>query len=365
MNNRVESLDYLRGLMAVSVMIYHYTMWLDINWVYPIGNLFFRLGIYAVSCFYVLSGISLALVYSNKVVNIGFIKDFSIKRLCRIAPLFYIVTTLTIIVKFLINYIGGWAPLPSINEILLNYSLLFSWFSPGSYIAGGAWSIGNELVYYSIFPIMILFLHKGKKYLIAFWGISIVLTILFSIFSLDRNIDLANQWDFYINPLNQLYFFVGGVVIGAYSKFHKGYNKIYLTSYIMSFLLIFIFLPIGGSNQIFMVTGIEKLVLSICIFGLCLSIAYWRNTKGRKVNKVLKYFGDISYSLYLLHPIVYNIIKMIFNKIHLNDTVVLLGTWVLFTLVLSSIAYYLIEKPFTKLARNKVISKEQYISKVS
>ncbi|MBT2736726.1 acyltransferase [Bacillus sp. ISL-7] len=366
MNNRVVSLDYLRGLMALSVMIYHYTVWQDINLVYPIGDLFFKLGIYAVSCFYVLSGISLALVYSNKDVNMSFIQDFIKKRFYRIAPLFYMATTLTITLKLLVIYcFGQWVEFPTAKEILLNYTFLFSWFSPGGYIAAGTWSIGNELVFYSLFPIMIFLFHKGKNYLNAFFGITIVLTLIFSFIILDRSVNLENQWNFYINPLNQLYFFVGGVVIGAYTKFHNGINKKYLTSYIISLSLIFIFLPIGGSDQIFVATGFEKFVLSLCILGLCSAIAYWRNTKESKVNKVLKYFGDISYSLYLLHPIVNTILKAVFNQIQLNDTTVILVTWVFFTLISSSISYYLIEKPFTNMARKKIVTKEQPISKVN
>ena len=60
MKDRIESLDWLRGLMAVSIMIYHLT-----------GGLFFtldsssvlgRLGVYGVSVFFVLSGLSMAVV---------------------------------------------------------------------------------------------------------------------------------------------------------------------------------------------------------------------------------------------------------------------------------------------------------------
>lgn len=69
-NNRVESLDYLRGLMALSVVIYHYISWsmstgssVDV-----IGSQFIlgKLGIYAVSIFYILSGVSLAYIYEGK-----------------------------------------------------------------------------------------------------------------------------------------------------------------------------------------------------------------------------------------------------------------------------------------------------------
>ena len=145
---------------------------------------------------------------------------------------------------------------------------------------------------------------------------------------------------------------MGGVIIGGYSKFHKGINKKYLTTFIISLSMIFIFLPIGGSNQIFMVTGFEKLIISICVFGLCASVAYWRNTGESQVNKGLKYFGDISYSLYLFHPIVYTIITMVFSRIDiLNNAAIILTACVVITLMVSSISYYVIENPISKLAR--------------
>jgi exopolysaccharide production protein ExoZ len=58
---RLESLDYLRGLMAVSVMAFHYVSW---SFVKPgADSLLGKLGIYAVSIFYILSGVSLSFVY--------------------------------------------------------------------------------------------------------------------------------------------------------------------------------------------------------------------------------------------------------------------------------------------------------------
>jgi peptidoglycan/LPS O-acetylase OafA/YrhL len=50
--NRIEGLDWLRGLMAIGIMSYHYFSWKfgAIELENPLG----RLGIYGVSIFYVL-----------------------------------------------------------------------------------------------------------------------------------------------------------------------------------------------------------------------------------------------------------------------------------------------------------------------
>ncbi len=85
---RVESLDYLRGLMAISVMLYHYGYYSGI--LLDSSSLLGKLGIYAVSIFYILSGLSLAIVYKNKITSTSDICNFWIKRICRIAPLFWL-----------------------------------------------------------------------------------------------------------------------------------------------------------------------------------------------------------------------------------------------------------------------------------
>ena len=66
--NRIESLDWLRGLMAIAIMFYHLTSW----HISPLdsSNILGRLGIYGVSVFFVLSGLSMAVVYSSFIVDV-------------------------------------------------------------------------------------------------------------------------------------------------------------------------------------------------------------------------------------------------------------------------------------------------------
>src|ERR1035441_920741 len=153
---RVESLDYLRGLLSLGVVLYHYKLWSGITCAYPIEQLFQRTGIYAVCTFYVLSGMSLAIVYGRRQVDGPFLFEFTVKRVFRIAPLFWAATTLTIVIRWILFPALGLASngLPPHHVLLavLNYSLAFGWVRPDLYIAGAAWSIGNELVFYSLFP---------------------------------------------------------------------------------------------------------------------------------------------------------------------------------------------------------------------
>ncbi|AYH05651.1 acyltransferase family protein [Pectobacterium parmentieri] len=97
---RVESLDYLRGVMALSVVIYHYVSWSGGYGLLGSEHLLGKLGVYAVSMFYILSGLSLAYVYDGKIKSLSDAKKFAIKRIFRIFPLFWIVTTLALIIKF-------------------------------------------------------------------------------------------------------------------------------------------------------------------------------------------------------------------------------------------------------------------------
>lgn len=322
--------------MAFSVMIYHYTILFNhVSMPKPIYNFIYRSGIYAVSTFYILSGISLAVVYFNRELDKEFLYEFSLKRIFRIAPLFYLATTCTVILT----------PISDLQTILLNYSLLFGWLAHSSYIATGAWSIGNELVFYSLFPIIFFMAKKNVKLFSIFVAISIVLALYFSFSILDPSMKLqGQQWVTYINPLNQLYLFVGGVIIGYLQSCSLRINKKVLFFLSIVSIIIYTLLPISGNDLINIVTGKERIIFSILIFTICFSATFWGEIKTEWIGKPLKFLGETSYSIYLLHPIVYIFLS---RRLEIGRVEIILIS-IFCTIILSFLSYKYLEKPFMR-----------------
>lgn len=345
--------------MAFSVLIYHYTSWSNFNLLYPFDQTISRLGIYAVCAFYVISGASLALVYYNKTVNMSFLKEFTLKRLFRIAPLFYFVTTVNIVLTIIYNFLKpGVFTVPDMKTILLNYTLTFGWLSPTSYIATGAWSIGNELVFYSFFPIMLLLIKKSKKLFIIFVVLALFSSFYISEILMNSNNSFESQWALYINPLNQLYWFIGGFIMGYLFKMGFRVNHLVLLILAICSILIFVIFPTEGADDIVYVTGSNKVIFSIIIFTLGLFATFWGNIKESVITRVLKDLGDVSYSVYLIHPIVYQIVKFLLGIISLSNALLIMIVSVIGTLISSTMVYYLIEKPFIKIGKRITSKKE-------
>lgn len=62
--NRLYNLDYLRGLIAFGIIIYHYTSWCFGR--YSAQDFIARVSVYGVSIFYVLSELAFYNVYCKK-----------------------------------------------------------------------------------------------------------------------------------------------------------------------------------------------------------------------------------------------------------------------------------------------------------
>jgi len=60
---RLYTLDYLRGATAFFIMIYHYCSWMSIG--NSPDSFLGKIGIYGVSIFYILSGLTLYYVYQH------------------------------------------------------------------------------------------------------------------------------------------------------------------------------------------------------------------------------------------------------------------------------------------------------------
>lgn len=331
--NRVHSIDLLRGIMAISVMVYHYSSW-------SIGGLdssdiWSRFGLYAVSIFYFISGFSLAYVYWDK-VDFS-VKDYMLRRFFRIAPLFYLVSILAFAYQF-----SKTGELDFIKAFL-NFTFLFSIFDPSAYYSTGAWSIGNEMFFYFIFA-LILASNNRHKWLIISLVVSLVSIYYFRGYELDFDQGLSSQWPTYINPLNHAICFLFGIC--AYTYRAEVYRICSgLIGKIVCFSsagLIFV-LPIEG-DRINLVVGWNGILLMLSSLALFLLFLV-KDGMAIFNTKLSTFLGDISYSVYLVHPFCWFFIKKIFAAIGLPLSGLLF--WVLsilITIFVSFCTYQLVEK---------------------
>lgn len=302
MRGRIEALDYMRGLMALSVMTYHYTgsAFGTLGGETVLG----KLGIYAVSVFYILSGLSLAIVYAGKIAALPDVGRFWIKRVFRIFPLFWLAVTAELLLNAAGNLADGGQWGVSVYRVFLNYSLLFGFVDPSAYLPTGAWSIGNEMVFYVFLPLVFLASRRFKLAVPLTAAFSLLCGLYFAFGALQPQVALADQWAAYINPFNQFFLFMAGVVIGVYGRpsTHNRQRALYLALALVCALLFAVFPAHGDKAEI--ASGLPRVVLStLCILGVM--FVYFANPAIKSFPaRILAFFGEGCYSIYLLHPLV-------------------------------------------------------------
>jgi exopolysaccharide production protein ExoZ len=344
-NVRLHGLDYLRGLSALGIMVYHYTTW---TWGEHAPSSFLgRVGIYGVAVFYVLSGITLSYIYASKLTLYkADLIDFYTKRFFRIFPLLWLATGVSILLS---------KHAPHIPDLLLNLTGLFGLVKWNTYFATGAWSIGNELTFYLAFPLLVFLLRQGRLGAIVATGIPVLLFLYFAFFSLQVDTPLASQWHTYTNPLNQLALFVSGVVIGRFLPPPSANTWRSVLAGALGFAMLML-VPVSGISSA-LVVGYPRVLLSVsCIL---LGYSFFRTERAPTLlDKPLALLGQASYSLYLLHPIVYAVGKAAFSILFkisrgnyiFSNQYVLFSTQIVISLFVSYFSYYYFERYFIRLA---------------
>lgn len=342
--SRMHSLDVLRGICAFGIMIYHYMLYA--GWGFDANDAMQRIGIYGVSIFYILSGLTLYYVYQKS----NFFKkndvfDFFIKRIFRIFPLFSLVT----LIVFFASKQNDW------YGLLINLTGLFSILDWSRYFITGGWSIGNELFFYLLFPISIILINKKRIYFFGLLSLSFFFYIYFSFFVISPSLPMPGwNWHIYINPLNQLYLFLSGILLAyiyIYIYRFKSLSK-YSPILIIGTLVLFFLYPAEG-DATNLVTGKERLIftfLSIILVFLFFTI---ENKFHHPLAKPFVILGEISYAVYLIHPIVYAAIRKMASLPLLYTAAVSIAL----TLVFSYLSFQYFEKFFMRQAKKITQSK--------
>lgn len=341
--NRLYNLDYLRGLAAFGIMIYHYLSWTLGE--FSADTFMGRLGIYGVSIFYVLSGLTLYYVYYDKMKpsKVDIVSFFK-KRVFRIFPLLWLVTIVAILLS---------RTIPDFTNLFLNLSGLFGFIRWDKYFSAGVWSIGNELVFYVFFPFFILFIKRFKPLMILLALALFGLYLYFAFVKLNPNLTLSEQWKNYVNPLNQVFLFLGGFLIGFLLHDTKIKNSAIVFLLFLAFAL-FTFYPATG-DTINIVTGTNRLIFTASCFLICICFYKLTFKFPKFIHKPLTLLGEASYSVYLLHPIVWSLTSIasgLFSKyIFYFPVSASLILSVLLTLIISYYVYQYFEKHFMKLGK--------------
>ncbi|MDF1661462.1 MAG: acyltransferase [Planctomycetota bacterium] len=366
-----QGLNELRALAALSVFVYH----VECNKrIYRIPNLFSSsflkpfmdaLGKNGVYVFFVLSGflITYLLLSEKSAFNKIDLKKFFARRMLRIWPLYYVVILFSfLVIPPAIEYFRFLQTSSYFNmvfkafwenpyKLFLLYMVLLPNLAlklyPRVIGASQSWSVGVEEQFYLLWPQIIQ--RVNRKYLLGVFGF-IALAPFWSFPVRYLSEEVANGIDFFV-ALCPFYFMAAGAM-GAYALFYheEKINKV-LKSRLLFLgntiaLLFLLFIP-------------QSLLLFAFVVALELLFIIQTNFRFNLRSRLLSKVGDISYGVYMYHPIVLFFIFGLTNMfLPLNTSLwiynaVVYGVSLVLTLLISHLSFQYFEKRFLALKNKK------------
>jgi len=348
--NRLPNLDPLRFLLATFVLLFHIPQ-LCKNQGLPYFDAapIFHRGVEAVYMFFTLSGfLIIRLIYVEKMKDIFSIRNFYVRRMLRIFPLYYLIVIFGFVFYHLIL---PWLNIPFNNNYNLSEGILLCvFFLPNvfSYIyaPGGIleilWSIGIEEQFYLFIAPLLFYMHKSRILL----ALALLLGAYFMLFHLDI------IW--YLKKFSFVYFFLffGGII--AILEEEKKLEFLKKSKIIPILICILTALYFLTDIFIFDILWQRNLTTGV-LFGLFIHSLSFNNHTLEITNKLINHLGKISYGIYMYHAIAMNVVVFLFLKLNLtasiaNSLTILLinaSTFVL-TIIFAHISYTYFEKYFLK-----------------
>ena len=357
---QVQVIQALRGIAALMVMIYHKREVLNtVNM--PIGEFFFGAGAMGVDLFFIISGFIMVLVHQQKPSsqsNFQQAWQFAINRITRIFPLY----AFTIFLFYLLVW-QGFSFLhdeksaqdigKSLSFIPLDFKKVAPFYGYAAITVG--WTLNYEIFFYLLLAISILF---GKLRYAVFSILILLFMIVVPLFwgnsvSLDAHHHYQNIKSYLnltSNPI--IWDFVLGMLLGAWYQYKSPkWNKgVY-------YFLLFVFGLWNGINLLAKWNpGHGFTHWALPIFGLVTVLVFYEKQYGLKIPQLLLFLGKISFSIYLLHPVVqfavlhygsqyYSLAKWMHTPIYLLVTILL-------TILIATITQFFIENHFGRISKN-------------
>jgi peptidoglycan/LPS O-acetylase OafA/YrhL len=345
----------LRGVAVLAVLLFH------------AEQTYFPLGYFGVDIFFVISGFVVTPLIlrifetpsAGRLHSSG-LKQFYIKRFYRLAPALastVIITTPLIFLFGPINDHQGFARQGVAALLLIGNLGAFNnspnYFSPAPNPLLHTWSLSVEAQIYILFPLALVILAGARRNVKSLILLSLIATTVFGfltfwypnvlqpLYSL-VGIESAREFSFYSSVCRIWQFSAGGLLFlfSQRANARKAQDSHPIIQLLALFSLIFVFVALDVSAK-----------MGSCIFTLlAIALIYSRSLDilPKSINLVLRWLGDRSYSIYLVHlPVIYlakfsPLFSFDSNGSRAGQTFIA----ILITLLLGSISYSRIEQRF-------------------
>jgi len=366
--SNMSAIDALRGLAILMVMVVHSAQIVSGRSPVIAGILSF--GQFGVQLFFVVSAFTLCLTMQKRSNEKYPLFSFYARRLFRIAPLYYVGV---VIYAYLWDWITGknvglsWivAPHPAghytFENVIANLTFFHGFYFPANNnIVPGGWSIGTEMAFYLIFPLVLLLVNrllairKNLLLLVPILTIIAVWIIEYLLYS-QRQIIFTNNSYYYYNLLNQLPVFVLGIFAYFYSQQIKvEETPIYL--FILpfgGFAVLTVLLWYSGWIVAFSIIPVVVGIMFVCLMFVFMSVS------ALSMGWLVK-IGKLSFSMYIFHFIFAWGVGRWINRLlesHVSADLILavcIATTIGFTWITAGLTERLIERPGINAGRSLI-----------
>jgi exopolysaccharide production protein ExoZ len=283
------SIQVLRAIAALAVTIEHIAGYEFVRqYKLPDALPHFNFGRAGVDLFFVISGF--VMVYSSGAYfgRVGGPQEFFLRRLARIAPLYW-VTTSIILVYLLLQYRGlaavNFSPAAVVASYLfIPYPQTDGFMAP---VHGVGWTLNYEMFFYACFCGAVLFTRRT--------GVLVISIALVILVAMNQVASLPNPFGYWADPI--ILEFVLGMLIAL--LYQAGYR---VPRRWAGGIVAIGALALVASDHWQHVSRLIVLGVPAAFIVAALVMADHRASEG-PVWRMASFLGDASYSLYLVHPL--------------------------------------------------------------
>lgn len=332
-------IQFLRFIAAAGVLIAHIGLIMHEK----LPDLYFPfidLGLAGVEVFFAISGFVM-IISTRKIEGmVGAWKDFALRRILRIVPIYWVATTLKLAVVLLIPALAVHSEF-NFTHTLASYFFIHYQDESGSFspLHAVGWTLNYEMFFYFLFTLA-LFLHQRPVIMVG------LIIGMLTMVGLGFDVRTDGNFVAYLQPI-MLQFVIGMGI--AYLCLRTAQIPLMIPVVLIALGIMGILwfrVPVNALGwEGFFLMGIPS---SLLVAGVALGSPYF----DQYVPRLFQQLGDSSYSLYLFHPFILAVGAIVMAKLGWPDSGLLVGL-ILFMLSVAAswVIYQLVELRLTNWLR--------------